>query len=468
MRGPVSHEAGANDPAVVAMPSAPSSLAPPPAAAATSRLRRATLRGWLWLLTPGWRHQSAAAKLRGWARHIEWSEGGPRHQAKLLWRAVTLPWQAWRAADAVVARAGTEVQRRSGTPLSTQRRQIATMILRHGMHPGMYTGYSLYRPERWARAGGYVHSLEYFRVVRWYNAQHEDSDAPALIDKRRYVTWSQAHGIPTVPTLLEFERGELRADLLPSDLDRAAAALPHDDLFSKPTEGTGGHGTERWTFRLRDGVPVWHARDGVARTGVELLAELARLSSTLPGKHGRSAHRIMLQPCLRNHRSLGELTTSALSTVRIVTLREPDGRARAVAAGFRMATGDEPADNFSNGGIVAPVDMTTGRLVHAIRLDAFKMVEDVTHHPDTGAAIAGFTLPWWREAVDLAERGLAAAHRLPSIGWDIALTDDGPIAVEANPASHPGIAQRASGTPLVDTPIPHVILAHVHRHVGLD
>jgi len=58
-------------------------------------------------------------------------------------------------------------------------------------------------------------------------------------------------------------------------------------------------------------------------------------------------------------------------------------------------------------------------------------------HLDTGTQIAGAMIPMWEDVCDVA-RELADHHfRAPYVGWDIAVTDDGPRVVEAN--SNPGI-----------------------------
>ena len=393
---------------------------------------------------------------------MDWDDAGTKERLRLLKGALLAPLRAWRDAGVEVARVGTRITAASGVPARRQRWEIFNLILRHGMKPSQYAGYGLYLPERRDVAHEFVQAFEYFRVVRWYNEQHVDSDAARLIDKLKYEDWCIEHGLPTAPTLLEFRDGTLVASRLGDDLDPVSVArrLPDCDLFSKPTEGTGGHGVVKWRFIRRDGPRSWESHDGRVWSAEDLLNELARTSATLPGKYGRQANRIMLQRCMQNHRDLAPITTTALCTVRVVTYRMPGEKARTVAAAFRMATGDAPADNFSSGGVAVAVDPDTGRLKRAVRVRD-GLLESVERHPDTGVLIEGFQLPLWREAVELAERGLDLAKRLPSIGWDIGLTDDGPVLIEANPASHPGIAQRSSGFPLGRTPLPTAIDAHI-------
>jgi hypothetical protein len=428
-----------------------------PGAGARGTLTRSSTRLWHWLLTPGWLRQTSASRVRGWARLLDWREATTlRSRARLVKQALGRPMRAWQATAPHAARHGARVEAEVGLQPHAQRRRMWWLMVRHGITPQTYYGFLLYRPERWPRAADYVQETEYFRVMRWYNRQHPEGDAATMIDKPRFAEWCRTHGVPTVPTLLEFDTGQLVMSALGHD---PAGALPRSDLFSKPSEGTGGYGAVRWRF---DGSGAWNGDDGCPRSASDLLAHLAEMSRTLPQRNSRSPRRIMLQPCLGNHRELRSLTTGALCTVRVVTLRAPGRRAQAIGAMYRMAVGGASADNFSVGGVAAPVDLATGELRSAIRRTAHGIVA-VERHPDTSAVIAGTRLPHWPEILELCERGLELANVLPSIGWDVAITDNGPIVIEGNPASHPGVLQRATGVPLEDTPLPAALDAYMRR-----
>lgn len=432
-----------------------------PVAGRPSRVRRYLLHR---LLTPGWGPPTAAARLRGWYRVLAWDRAsGPADRLRLVLRAAWTPVRAWREADREVADFGAELGETTGLSLHAQRRQLWWLAVRHGLDATSYIDYQLYLPERRRRAAAYLQESEHTRVVRWYNRLHEDSDAAVLRDKPRFHDWCRAHGLPAVPTLLEFDHGEVISPT-PSG---GAPSLPETDLFSKPVDATGGHGTARWRFaRLADGGPTWVGADGRARSASELMAELAETSLTLPLKDRRTSRRMLLQPCLRNHRDLLALTPGALCTLRVLAFRTPGGRAEVQLASYRLAIGDAPADNFHFGGMMAPVDIRTGRLGTAVRRRG-RVLVPVDRHPDTGATIAGHQLPFWPQTLELARRALDLARRVPLIGWDIAITDDGPVLIEANAASNPDIAQAPTGTPLSDTPLPDALEAHVRAYFGV-
>ncbi|HEX3157829.1 MAG TPA: sugar-transfer associated ATP-grasp domain-containing protein [Gemmatimonadaceae bacterium] len=415
------------------------------------------------LLTPGsWLSPTAAARLRGWARVLDWREAIALGQRRAVVRsAAAMPVRAWREAGRAVEQFGGEVEAVCGVPPRAQRRQLWWLAVRHGLNATSYLDFQLYRPERRRRAAAYLQEREYFRVGLWLNRHVPRTDGYPIADKRRFVEWCRANSLAAVPTLLEYEQGAL----VTSALADPASSLPRRDLFSKPSDGTGGQGTERWRHvTLPDGGAGWMGSDGRVRSAADLLQELARASEAIASKHGRAARRILLQPCLHNHRELLPLTPGGLCTVRVVTYRAPGAGARVLLGAYKMPVGDSPADNFHFGGIVAPVDAATGRLGAAIRRQG-RVLVSVERHPDTGAPIAGYRLPCWAETMALATAALDAAHRRPSIGWDVAITDDGPVLVEGNTLSNPDIAQAPTGIPLSDTPFPAAIEAHLRAHL---
>lgn len=382
-------------------------------------------------------------RFRGWARLMLWHDSTPEEKRRAVRQTLLLPARAARDAYRDVRRFGPDVARHAGVPRRRQVMQLWWLKVRHGIDAMAYLDYQLYRPERWERAAQFIQEWEFFKVSRFINRTHlPESDVGLLVDKSRFDEWCRQHDLPATRTLLEFHDGEIVASALPG------GTLPACDLFSKPADSTGGHGTARW---LHDGAGGYVGVDGRRRNPTDLLAELATISRTLPRKSGKLSRRILLQKALTNHRALAPLAPGALCTVRMLTYRWPDRQPELLFGVYKMAVGAAPADNFHYGGILAPVDLGTGRLGPAVHRQG-RLIVSLEHHPDTGAPIAGQQLPVWDEARQLVLRAHAAVRRVPSIGWDVALTDDGPVLVEGNSSSNPDIAQAPSGIPLGDTP----------------
>jgi len=104
---------------------------------------------------------------------------------------------------------------------------------------------------------------------------------------------------------------------------------------------------------------------------------------------------------------------------------------KVIAASLRCgskATGF--VDNFSSGGGAVLID-GSGRLekygLH------FKGTPKCTeHHPDTGFKFANYPIPYYNEAVELAIKAHSFLYGVCAIGWDIAITETGPVIIEGN------------------------------------
>jgi len=144
------------------------------------------------------------------------------------------------------------------------------------------------------------------------------------------------------------------------------------------------------------------------------------------------------------------LNPTSANSIRVLTMWTSGEPAPFVAAAVQRigVEATAPTDNWSAGGICAPVDLGTGRLgrgrMHPRKGRAAQPY--YTHHPETGAPIEGSVLPCW-EAVK--ETVLRACERVPLIryaGWDVMVDDtDTPVIIEANNNSDVNLLQVHGG-----------------------
>ncbi len=391
-----------------------------------------------------------AGAVRAWHRRYEWAQtrrqlgtlGALRALAK---RPARIAREAWRAANTH----GPAVREVHGTSVWAQRFQMLWLGLHHGLDPESYYRFWLFRTERRRRAHKYIQQHEAGLLYRVLAVRDALDDFHLTEDKRLFEQWCRRHAIPSVHTVAEFENGAAAGAA-------SFATLPGRDLFSKPVDGFGGTGAQRWRYASSG---TWYGTDGQVYDRTTLRDALAAQSR---------GGAIVLQVCLENDPRLGHLTTGALCTARIVTIRAPEGEPELVCAVFRMATGGNSTDNFSGAGIAAPIDLGNGRLGAAVCSDPRLVIARVARHPDTGAAIEGTSLPWWREAEALALRAHAKLRAMACVGWDVALTGAGPILVEANWAPGARLAQAPSGLPLGETNFMRYLDAHLRRSFSRD
>jgi putative polysaccharide biosynthesis protein len=152
---------------------------------------------------------------------------------------------------------------------------------------------------------------------------------------------------------------------------------------------------------------------------------------------GGGTQAFVVQERLRNHPDLVALTGSeGLQTLRLVMLVDGRGKPRLLTAKLKIITGSALVDNIAyglNGNASTELALGEGRLAPALVPSADETLpRALTHHPVTGAELAGFTMPLWEETRALAERAALAFLPLRSFGWDVAVTPDGPVLIEAN------------------------------------
>jgi len=394
-------------------------------------------------------HGGGAAAMRAWDRRAHWTAHATlRWKVRVAGESAALPLRAARESLRAVRNFGRGVQAAHGVSRGQQWWQLWRLYVRFGLQAPSYYRFQLFRPERAARAAQYVDGTQYERVMRWHLARLPRGGRRAFVDKREFEAWCAEHGFPAARTL---------ATLAPGGGAPPPATLPLADLFSKPADLAGGRGAARWRYL---GPDRYAGADGAERTATELLTELGRQAAEL-------ARPVLVQECLRNHPDLTALTAGGLCTMRMVTIRPVGAEPELALAIYRMPVGDAAADNFDQGGLAAGVDVATGRLGPAMRKDATQLAARVERHPTTGAPIAGHPIPCWAEAVELVRRAhRAAAATVPIAGWDLAITDRGPVLVEANNVPGINLMQMPLDTPLGETPLIACLLEHLEATHG--
>lgn len=265
-----------------------------------------------------------------------------------------------------------------------------------------------------------------------------------LTNKLLFDEHCRVHALPSPPTLAAWN-GLGRLVVEPQ-------SLPAADLYAKPFADFGGAGT----------TPIpWRADARGYEFAGEILSAgqlVAKLAQTAMGKG------CLLQSRLRSPAALADwLGDSDIANVRIVTGGFPDAPPRIIAAGLRVPS------RFTTFGhdrsvLLAPVGLSDGRLGMAHLRGTCG--PGFAKHPDTGADLAGQTLPRWNEMKEL----VLAAHRtcpwMPFVGWDVVDSDQGLVLLEANAYWGANVVQLPGAPALGDTDFPAIYLAW-HRQLGL-
>lgn len=148
-------------------------------------------------------------------------------------------------------------------------------------------------------------------------------------------------------------------------------------------------------------------------------------------KPERTTGNYLLQDRVYQHSRMNELNPGAVNTVRVVTVTPPNSAPVALATLLRMGTSRTGAvDNWSAGGIAIGIE-ADGTLK---KYGLYHMCNTgkTDRHPDTGIVFGDFRIPYYEEALELACRAQKYFYAVHSVGWDIAITEAGPVIIEGN------------------------------------
>jgi len=139
----------------------------------------------------------------------------------------------------------------------------------------------------------------------------------------------------------------------------------------------------------------------------------------------------IVQEAIKQHPALNGFNPHSVNTIRIITFLTRDEEVEFLSAVLRTSSGYAPIDNFKSGGIVIGIDIPTGRLKQWGFFHP-QYGTTATKHPVTHTEFHHFQIPYWGEVINLASRVQRVFHHLKVIGWDFAISTDGPLVIEGN------------------------------------
>lgn len=153
---------------------------------------------------------------------------------------------------------------------------------------------------------------------------------------------------------------------------------------------------------------------------------------------------VLFESFIEQHPILKELNPSSVNTIRIITFLNDYNIVEIWGALIRIGFNKE-IDNFDAGGLGANIDLKTGIVdTKAIIKDPFTEKE-YESHPITGAKIKGIQIPYWDEIIKLVEDAGKNIPEVRTVGWDIAVTTQGPTLIEGNDNWNRVLFQLATG-----------------------
>ena len=129
---------------------------------------------------------------------------------------------------------------------------------------------------------------------------------------------------------------------------------------------------------------------------------------------------------------MNKLYSGSVNTLRMFTVYTDEGH---YLQGILKFGNGGNVDNFSSGGMYTFVNESGVVIAPAID----KKDDIYYEHPATKEKIVGFTVPMFEEAKELVCKAAQEVPEVAYIGWDVAITQHGPVLIEGN--CYPGVFQ---------------------------
>lgn len=309
--------------------------------------------------------------------------------------------------------AGLPVKRATGKSLMAQCREMMVLWFREGVDPPSYYAQDLYKPGRLASASEYLTRFETKNgLLTALNARRtRPKGGHEMNNKALFSSLCRNADVAHAEILADCAEGRVKWRVNPETIDY--------DLFCKRRTGMGAKGTR--TFRYLGEHRFADNKDRVLSLS-DIAAQLAALKTPM-----------LIQPWLRNHPALADIARDSLLTVRVITCLNEKDEPEVCLAMLRLLTMLEPEwKHLPDDEYAAPINLTTGELGLLTGDSMATSVMRMARHPVNDAKIEGRFMPHW-EAIQTIARRLHGhvRHRL-MVGWDIAITPQGPVMLEGN------------------------------------
>lgn len=173
------------------------------------------------------------------------------------------------------------------------------------------------------------------------------------------------------------------------------------EIFAKPLNGT--HGDNMQKIKVKE----WNNKD---------------LYQYLMDNHLFLIEELVIQNEIMN-----KLNPSSINTIRIISIYK-NKKSKIIAAYLRIGCG-KIVDNFNAGGMTAPIDIKTGKICFPA---VNKKNEVYEKHPISNIPIVGFTIPNWESIKELVKSAATVVPEVGLVGWDVAISNKGPLLIEGN------------------------------------
>ncbi len=233
-----------------------------------------------------------------------------------------------------------------------------------------------------------------------------------LRDKYVFCKFVTGLSLPTSDVVAIYEKGKIKW-IESGNIDDAESILKYGnvDFFCKGINGESGNS-------------VLH----IAIQNEQFLINGKKAS--IQDLKERVTSKSIFQKRIIQNKKINQLFSGSVNTIRIGTFNNGNN-VTVFNAILKLGAPGEVLDNWHFGGIVVGIDLNTGNLM-PYGINPKKCANRLIKHPSSEIAFEGFKIPFFLDALELVKKLHGELYGIVTIGWDIAITENGPLVLEGN------------------------------------
>jgi len=312
---------------------------------------------------------------------------------------------SWRQIARVWTKRSVKLQRQESISRRQQLFSILSLALLHSTPPAFYYQYRLYRyPESEWLDFIYTHELPHWHLVM--SPKISERTHRLMSHKDAFSVEMAKVGLPGIPTLHILEKNEQLTE---------ARVFCQQSLFFKPEQGSRKKGCFELSY---DSAQKSYQLKGLGKQAITTQSQIKEAID-------RQVHsqRYLVQPLLKNHALLEVYYHSLqLVTIRLITTIVTK-QSKAISGMLEI-----PIEGSFNNVYSIDIQLKDGALNNMDRY--YSLAEDAQIQNILKSK--GLILPFWSELVLTAEQAHQQFLDIVTIGWDLAITEQGVVLLEGN------------------------------------
>lgn len=140
--------------------------------------------------------------------------------------------------------------------------------------------------------------------------------------------------------------------------------------------------------------------------------------------------KFIVQNKLIQHEDMDRLYDKAINTIRIITVKDKNDCPSVFGSLLRIGANGSIVDNLAKGGIAVGISPEGTLKSFGMMKPPYGKISNI--HPDSKIKFEGYSIPYYSNAINLCIEFHKKFKGIFAIGWDVAITKDGPVFIEGN------------------------------------